>query len=150
VRLILDVAPGGDLRAGLAINVGHGESPERNELDSGDELGGEGGQELPVKAEEPCEQAADAEIDDVVWGRCAAFDDKWEDRELQDVGRDGQDHGDAQARTGRDFDGAGIGVSGHGLHIQGSAGRQGAREQGNREKSKTIEWSEITPIVEGC
>jgi hypothetical protein len=33
-----------NLRPGFAIDVGDGESPERHEVDAGDELGGERGQ----------------------------------------------------------------------------------------------------------
>lgn len=71
-----------------------------------------------MPAEEECEQAADGEIEDVVNGGLGAFDDPGEDGDLEDVGDDGEDHGDAQARTGGDFDGFAIEVSGrgHGVH----------------------------------
>ena len=106
------------MRSGFAIDVGDGERPERNQVDAGDELGGEGRQELPVPAEEKGEQAADAEVEDIVGRRLSAFDDPGEDGDLKDVGDDGEDHGDAQARTGGDFDGFAIEVSGrgHGVH----------------------------------
>ena len=108
----------GDLRAGFAIDVGDSEGPERDKVNTGDELGGEGGQELPVPAEEVGEQAADTEVKDVVDGRFGALNDPGEDGDLEDVGDDGHDHGDAQTRTGRDFDGFAIEVSGrrHGAH----------------------------------
>jgi len=117
-RLILSCCADGDLRAGFAIYIGDCEGPEGDELDSGNQLGGEGGQKLPVPAEEIREQAADTEVDDIVWGRCATFEDEGKDGNLQDVGGDGEDHGDAQARTGGDFDGFAIEVSGrgHGSH----------------------------------
>jgi hypothetical protein len=116
--LILSRCADGDLRAGFAIDVGDSEGPERDEFDAGDKLGGEGGQELPVPAEEPGEQAADAEVDYVVGRRCGAFEDKRKDGDLENVRDDGEDHGDAQARTGGDFDGLAIEVSrrGHGAH----------------------------------
>jgi hypothetical protein len=116
--LILSGAADGDLRAGFAIDVGDSERPERDELHSGDELGREGGQELPMKAEKVSEQAADTEVDDVVWGGCAAFEDEGKDGNLEDVGENSEDHGDTQTRTGGDFDGSVIEVSGrgHGSH----------------------------------
>lgn len=98
----------GDARAGFAIDVSDGEGPERHEVDSGDELGGKGGEELPVPAEEVGEQAADTEVEDVVDGRLGAFDDPGEEGNLEDVGDDGEDHRDAQARAGGDFDGASV------------------------------------------
>ena len=104
----------GDLRASFAIDVGDGKGPERDEFDSRDKLCGEGRQELPVPAEEPGEQAADAEVDYIVGGRCGAFEDKRKDGDLENVGDHGQDHGDAQARTGGDFDGFAMEVSGRG------------------------------------
>jgi len=104
----------GDLRAGFAIDVGYGEGPERDEFDAGDKFGGEGREELPVPAEEPGEEAADTEVDYVVGWRCGAFEDKGKDGDLKDVCNDGQDHGDAQAWTGGDFDGFAIEVSGRG------------------------------------
>ncbi len=47
-------------------------------------------------------------------GRCGAFEDERKDGDLENVGDDGEDHGDAQARTGGDFDGFAIEVSGRG------------------------------------
>ncbi len=116
--LILSGCADGDLRAGLAIYVGDGESPERDEVDTRDKLGGEGGKELPVPAEKESEQAADGEIEDVVDRRFGALDDPGENGDLKDVGDDGHDHGDAQARTCGDFDGFVIEVSRrrHGVH----------------------------------
>jgi len=116
--LILSGAADGDLRARFAIDIGDGECPERDEVDTRDEFGGEGGKELPMPAEKVGEQAADAEVEDVVDGRLGALDDPGEDGNLEDVGDDGEDHGDAQTWTGGDFDGFAIEVSGrrHGVH----------------------------------
>ena len=71
-----------------------------------------------MPAEEVGEQAADTEVEDVVDGRFGALNDPGEDGDLEDVGDDGHDHGDAQARTGGDFDGFAIEASGrrHGVH----------------------------------
>ena len=104
----------GDLRASFAIDVGDGEGPERDEFNTRDKFGGEGRQELPVPAEEPREQTADTEVDYVVGWRCGAFEDKGKDGDLEDVGDDGEDHGDAQARAGGDFDGFAMEVRGRG------------------------------------
>jgi hypothetical protein len=116
--LILSGCADGDLRASFAIDVGDGKGPERDEFDSWDKLCGEGRQELPVPAEEVCQQSADAEVDYIVGGRCGAFEDKRKDGDLENVGDDGEDHGDAQARTSGDFDGFAMEVSGrgHGRH----------------------------------
>jgi len=75
--------------AGFAVDVGYGEGPERDEVDAGDEFAGEGGQELPVPAEEPGENASHGEVEDVVGGRGGALEEDGEDDELQDVGQDG-------------------------------------------------------------
>ena len=40
------------MRAGFAIDVGDGKGPQGHEVDTGYELGGERGQELPMAAEE--------------------------------------------------------------------------------------------------
>jgi len=116
--LILSSSCDGNLRAGFAIYVGNGEGPEGNKLHAGDELGGERGQELPMPAEKESEQAACAEIENIVGGRRGALNHEGKDSELEYVGNDGRDHGDAQARTCGDFDGLGIEVSGrgHGSH----------------------------------
>ena len=104
----------GDLRARFAIDVGDGECPERDEFHAWDKFDCERGQELPVPAEEVCQQSADAEVDYVVGGRCSAFEDKRKDGDLKNVCDDGEDHGDAQARTSGDFDGFAMEVSGRG------------------------------------
>lgn len=98
-RRILRGGADGNLRAGFAIDIGDGESPERNEVDTGDQFSGEGGQELPMPAEKPCEETSDTNVEDVIRGKCSALEDRWEDGDLQDVGNDSHDHGDAQART---------------------------------------------------
>lgn len=71
-----------------------------------------------MKAEKVSEQAADAEVDDVVGRRSAALKNEGKDGDLENVGEDGENHGNAQARTGGDFNGSVIEVSGrgHGSH----------------------------------
>lgn len=127
--MILSGTADGDLRARFAIDVGDGEGPERNEFHPRDQLGGEGGQKFPVPAEKPCEQSTDTKIDNVVGRRCGAFENEREYCDLEDVRDNSQDHGDAQTRTGGDFDGCAILVSGRGHGYINRVADSGNREQ---------------------
>jgi hypothetical protein len=65
---------GGRVAFGLAIDVGDGERPQRDEVDAGDQLAGEGGQELPVPAEQEVEDASHDDVDPVSQRRLGALD----------------------------------------------------------------------------
>src|ERR1039458_6609462 len=56
---------------GLAVDVGDGERPERNQVDTGDEFGEERGQEFPVPSQQVNHEGSDAEIEDAINGRAA-------------------------------------------------------------------------------
>ncbi len=90
---------------GLAPDVGDGDRPEGDEIDSRDELGEERGQEFPVPSQQADQQGRHAEIEDVVRGRERAFDKGGKDGDLEDVGHDRQKHGGHELRAGRDGDG---------------------------------------------
>ena len=100
------------VRAGFAVDVGYGEGPEGDEIDAGDEFAGEGGQELPMPAEEPGEDAGHAKVEDIVRRESRAFDEQGEDNELDDVGQDGEQQRGLHARAGRDAEVAGAGFGG--------------------------------------
>ena len=85
----------GNLGLHLAIDVGNSQRPQRNQVDAGDKLAEERGRELPVPAEEPGEQAGDAEIEHVVNRRSGSRNENRKDSELDYIGHDGDDHGSA-------------------------------------------------------
>jgi len=87
-------------RAGFAVDVRDGEGPERHEVDAGDELAGKRGQELPMPAQKPGEDAGHGSVDDVVIGRVRAFKEDGEEDELHDVGDNRQSEGCLHARAG--------------------------------------------------
>jgi hypothetical protein len=103
-RLIFDGGGLGDpLR--FAVDVGHGDGPERNQIDAGDEFGEERGQEFPVPSEQVNHQRSNAQVEDVIGGRKASGYEHGEDDKLEGVGGDGQEHGAAKVWAGRNGDG---------------------------------------------
>jgi len=96
----------------FAVNVGDGERPERNEIDSRHELGEKRRRELPVPAEEKGEHAGDAEIEDIVSGRGGALDEERKDGDLEYVREDREREGCFDARAGGDGDGVLVRVRG--------------------------------------
>lgn len=58
-----------------AINVGDGEGPAGEQIGSGDKLGEQGGQKLPVPAEQVGQNRRHAKVQHVVRRRSGAFDE---------------------------------------------------------------------------
>jgi len=54
---------------GLAINIGNGHRPERNQIDSGYELGKKRWQKFPVPAKKVNQRGSHTEIEYVIGGR---------------------------------------------------------------------------------
>ena len=96
-----------DARAGFAVDVGDGEGPQGSQIDSGDEFDEEGGQELPVPAEQVAEQARYAEIENIVGGELGAGNEEGEQDELHQVSEDSHDKGCFHARARGDGDSVG-------------------------------------------
>jgi hypothetical protein len=103
-RLILC---GGGLGHALcfAIDVGHGDRPERNQIDAGDEFGEERWEELPVLSEQVNHQRSNAQGEDVIGRRKSSGYERGEDDKLECVGGDGQQHGGTKVWAGRNGDG---------------------------------------------
>lgn len=90
----------GDGKApGLAVDIGDGQGPERDQVDARDELGRKGGQELPVPAQEIDEKAANAEVESVFGRRAGTFNKKRNDGELQRIRKKGDHESDADAEA---------------------------------------------------
>lgn len=88
----------------FAVDVDYGHGPEGNQIDSGDQLGEERWEELPVPAQQMRQQSGYAEVEDVVGGREGAFGEHGEDDQLQGVGQHGDEHGRFELRAGRNDD----------------------------------------------
>lgn len=84
----------------LTIDARDGESPEGNQICSGDELGSERRQELPMPSQEADENERNRNIEDVFGGRERAFGEKGEDDDLQSVSGHRENHTGAEARAG--------------------------------------------------
>lgn len=85
---------------GLAIDVGHGQRPERNQIDAGDEFGKERWQKFPVPAEQVNQDGSDAEIEQVIGGRESSGYKQGEDYKLECIRNDGQHHGGSKVWAG--------------------------------------------------
>ncbi len=92
-------------RFAFTINVGDSKRPERNQVDSGDELGEKRWHKFPVPAQEVNHGGGDSEIEYVVSGGQSALDEHGKDDDLERIREDGQHHGGAKLPTGRDGDG---------------------------------------------
>ena len=93
-------------RVALARRAGdadHHCGPAREERDAGDELRCEGEREPPPEAEHDEEDDGGHRVEGVVEGRGRAFDERGEDRDLEEVGGggDGESEGLALARNGQ-------------------------------------------------
>src|SRR3984885_9233443 len=105
-RLLLAIFFGSDCNLlRLPGDLRHVYRPERNKIDTRQELGKKRWQKFPVPAEQVNHQGSDTEIGHVVSRRQSAFDEKWKNQELKRVRDDGQDHGGSKPRTWRDGDG---------------------------------------------
>ena len=89
---------------GFAPDAGDGDGPERNQVDSGYELSEKGRQKFPVPSEEVNHEGGDAEVEDVIGGRDCAGNEQGQQKYLQGVGHDGEQHGGAELRAGGDSD----------------------------------------------
>src|ERR1039457_2402886 len=95
---------GDDVALRFAIDVCNRHRPERNQIDSGHELGKERWQEFPVPAEKVSQYATHGEIDNVIGGRCGARDEDGKNKDLKHIRENRQGHCGLHAPARRDCD----------------------------------------------